>query len=73
VHVREATRQEAQEKSAQGYLYDLDSLGWLEDIIVLERSSPKAERELNRHWNLTTTLRIFEARDGQYFEHRSPR
>jgi hypothetical protein len=73
VHVREATRQEAQEKTAQGYLYDLDSLGWLEDIIVLERSSPKAERELNRHWNLATTLRIFEARDGQFFEHRLPR
>lgn len=73
VHLREATRQEAQEKSAQGYLYDLDSLGWLEDIIVLERSSPKAERELNKHWNLATTLRIFEARDGQYFEHRLPR
>lgn len=73
VHVREATRQEAQEKTAQGYLYDLDSLGWLDDIIVLERSSPRAERALNKHWNLATTLRIFEARDGQYFEHRLPR
>jgi hypothetical protein len=73
IHLREATRQEAQEKAAQGYLYDLDSLGWLDDIIVLERSSPRAERELNKHWNLATTLRIFEARDGQYFEHRLPR
>ena len=73
VHVREATRQEAQERSAEGYQYDLEGAGWLEDVIVLERSAPKAERELNRHWNLMTTLRIFEARDGQYFEHRLPR
>ena len=73
VHVREQTRQEERERSAEGYQYDLDSAGWLDDVIVLERSAPKAERELNRHWNLTTTLRIFEARDGQYFEHRLPR
>jgi hypothetical protein len=73
VHAREATRQEAQERAAEGYHYDLDNAGWLEDVIVLERSAPKAEREQNRHWNLATTLRIFEARDGQYFEHRLPR
>jgi len=73
VHVREQTRHEERERVAQGYQFDLDSAGWLEDVIVLERSAPKAERELNRHWNLTTTLRIFEARDGQYFEHRLPR
>ena len=73
VHVREATRQEAQERTAQGYQYDLEKAGWLDDFIVLERSAPRAERELNKHWNLTTTLRIFEARDGHYFEHRFPR
>ncbi len=73
VHVREQTRQEERERSAEGYQYDLDGAGWLDDVIVLERSAPKAERELNRHWNLTTTLRIFEARDGNYFEHRFPR
>jgi len=73
IHVREATRQEERERASQGYQYDLDGAGWLEDVIVLERSAPRAEREQNKHWNLTTTLRIFEARDGQYFEHRLPR
>jgi hypothetical protein len=72
-HAREATQHEEREKVAQGYHYKLDDAGWLDEVVVLARSATRAEREQNKHWNLTTTFRIFEARDGRYFEHRLPR
>jgi hypothetical protein len=72
-HEREATQQEEREKVALGYRYDLEAAGWLDDVVVLGRSATRAEREQNKHWNLASTFRIFEARDGRYFEHRIPR
>jgi hypothetical protein len=72
-HVREATQHEEREKVAQGYQYKLDEAGWLDEVVVLARSATRAEREQNKHWNLSSTFRIFEARDGRYFEHRLPR
>jgi hypothetical protein len=72
-HVREATQHEEREKVAQGYQYKLDDAGWLDEVVVLARSATRAEREQNKHWNLATTFRIFEARDDRYFEHTLPR
>ncbi|MEY4667722.1 MAG: hypothetical protein RL518_421 [Pseudomonadota bacterium] len=72
-HEREASKQDERDMVALGYRYDLEGAGWLDDVVVLGRSASRAEREQNKHWNLATTFRIFESRDGRYFEHRIPR
>jgi hypothetical protein len=70
---RAATQHEERAKVAQGYQYNLADAGWLNEVVVLARSASRTEREQNKHWNLATTFRVFEARDGRYFEHRLPR
>jgi hypothetical protein len=75
IHQQERLEAEAfgREQISKGFNYDYNSAIMLEDKVVMSRSLSKEERERCRHWNLFSTIRVFESREGTHREHRIPR
>jgi hypothetical protein len=75
IHQPERLEAEAhgREQISKGFKYDYDSAIMLKDKVIMSRSLSKDEREKYKHWNLFSTIRLIEHRNGQHRERHLPR
>jgi hypothetical protein len=75
IHQQERLETEAygREQVAKGFNYDYDSAIMLPDKVIMSRSIGREARARCAHWNLLSTIRLIERRDGEFVEHHIPR
>jgi hypothetical protein len=75
IHQHERLEAEAngREQISKGFKYDYESAIMLKDKVIMSRSISREEREKYKHWNLSSTIRLIEHRDGLPREHNLPR
>lgn len=75
IHQHERLEAEAngREQVSKGFKYDYESAIMLKDKVIMSRSIGREAREKCKHWNLFSSIRLIEHRDGHHRERNLPR